>query len=356
MRVALIGPPSSGKTTLFAAVAQAGGSQVDVHRPDQSHMAVVKVPDERVDWLAALNKSEKITHAELEFVDLPGFDLASAAGRDRARAHWREMELADMLVFVVAAFQSPTVAAYRNRVDPEADVKELLNEMVFADMERVTARITKLDAALKKPTQHKDDQKRELDLMQRLLKTLEAERPVSEEVKTETEAKLMRSFQFLTLKPTLAVRNVAEGQAGAAGPEQVAGLPCVQLSAKIEEEIAQLSPAERRDFLGELGIDAPARDKLIKACYRALKLISFLTHGPDESRAWTVPAGTNAVTAAGGIHTDIARGFIRAEVYPYEEILSAKDEKALKAAGKIRLEGKEYVVKDGDCIYFRFNV
>ena len=356
MRVALVGPPLSGKSTLFAAVAEAGGSDVDLSRPDQAHLAVVKVPDERIVWLETLENSGKTTPAELEFLDLPGFDLSDEPGRSRARAHWQAMEQADMLVFVVAGFTDPAVPAYRGRVDPVADIGELMAEMLFADLERVTARIEKLELAVRKPTSHRDEDLRELALMKRLHDTLEAERPMADAIEHEAENKRVRSFQFLTLKPTLAVVNCGEQDAAAEGPGELAGVPSAQLSAKIEEEIARLAPEERGEFLADLGISAPARDRLIRACYDRLNLISFLTTGPTESRAWSVPAGTDAVTAAGGIHTDMARGFIRAEVVAFEDLRAAGDTKAAKAAGKVRLEGKHYIVQDGDVILFRFNV
>jgi len=356
MRVALVGPPQSGKSTLFAAVAEAGGSGVDLSRPDQTHLAVVKVPDERLGWLAELEKSKKITPAELEFLDVPGFDLSDQAGRDRARAHWQEMQQSDMIVFVVAGFSAPSAAPYRGRVDPAADVDELVNEMLFADLERVTNRIDKLEATLKKPVPNRDELLREQALMQRLHDALEAGKPIAEAIHAETESKLVRSFQFLTLKPTIVALNCGEDQAGQPGPGELSGLPVIQLSAEIEEEIAQLDEAERGEFLADLGLAAPARDRLIQACYERLDLVSFLTAGPTESRAWSLPAGTDAVTAAGAIHTDIARGFIRAEVVAYDDLVAAGTHKAAKAAGKVRLEGKHYTVRDGDVILFRFNV
>ena len=358
MRAALIGPPRSGKSVLFAAVAEAGGSHVHLSRPDQPHLAVVKVPDERLDWLARQHNPKKVTPAELEFLDLPGFDLSDDAGRQRARGHWQEMEKSDMLAFVVADFTSPTVAAYRGRVDPPADLDELRAEMLFADLERVSNRIERIEAALKKPTpaQHRDEQTKELALMTRLRETLEAEKPIRGAIETEWEAKCVRSFQFLTLKPTLAVVNVGEDRAAEAGSEELSSLPCMQLSVRIEEEIAQLSPQERGEFLADLGLTTSARDRLIRACYRRLNLVSFLTDGPDECRAWTIATGTDAVTAAGDIHSDIARGFIRAEVVAFDDLRAAGDHKAAKAAGKVRQEGKSYVVQDGEVIYFRFNV
>jgi GTP-binding protein YchF len=356
MRVALVGPPQSGKSTLFAAVAEAGGSDVDLSRPDQPHLAVVKVPDDRLQWLAELHQPKRVHPAELEFLDVPGFDLSDEAGRTRARAHWQAMEQSDGLVFVVAGFTDPAVPAYRGRADPAGDVEELLAEMLFADLERASARIERLESAARKPTAHREEQAKEMELMKRLRDALEAEQPLAEVVHTDAERKVLRSFQFLTLKPTLVVLNCGEGDAPRAGPGELHGLPCVQLSAKIEEELAQLAPADRGEFLADLGLEAPARDRLIQACYQRLNLVSFLTTGPEECRAWSVPAGTDAVTAAGAVHTDMARGFIRAEVVPFEDLEAAGDHKAAKAAGKVRVEGKEYVVQDGDVIHFRFNV
>lgn len=356
MRIAIIGPPFSGKTTLFEAVASAGGSHVDVSRSDQPHLAVVKVPDARLDWLAELHNPKKLTYAELEFLDLPGFDLRDEAGRNASRQHWSAMRQADMIVMVVRGFDDDSVAAYRDRVDAVADAEELQAEMLFADLDQVTSRIERLEAQLKKPA-NRDATQKELALMQRLRDALENEQPIRSAVSNEAEEKAIRSFAFLSLKPQLVVVNCGEDDAGQAGPEQVAGVDAMQCSARIEKEIAELDPAERQEFLGELGIAEPARDRLIRACYRKLELISMFTVGEDECKAWTLPAGADAVTAAGEIHSDIARGFIRAETMAYDDLVAAKGEtKAVKAAGRLRLEGKAYAVADGDIINFRFNV
>jgi hypothetical protein len=355
MRVALIGPPQSGKSTLFAAIAEAGGSHVDLSHPNQPHLAVVKVPDERLDWLAGQYKPKKVTHAELEFLDLPGFNLSDAVAREHSRVHWQAMRNSDMIAMVVRSFASQTVAAYRNRIDPEADVQELLAEMLFADLDQVTTRIHKLQAALKKPTAHRHEEERELQLMQRLSETLEAEKPIADAVRSDAEAKLIRSFAFLSQKPALVVLNCSESDLGG-GPEKMAGLTCLKLSAEIEEEIAELSPEDRGAFLTDLGEASDAHDRLTSTCQRHLNLLSFMTVGSEECRATTVPAGTDAVTAAGEIHTDMARGFIRAETVAFEELRAAGDIKAARAAGKVRLEGKTYIVQDGDVINFRFNV
>jgi GTP-binding protein YchF len=356
MRVALVGPSQSGKSSLFAAVAQAGGSHVDLHRPDQPHLAVVKVPDERLTWLTEHYKPKKSTPAELELLDVPGFDLADEAGRTRAKAHWAAMRQSDMLAFVVRSFTAATVPPYRNRIDPQADVGELLAEMIFADLEQVAARIGKLQAALRKSGAKAKEEAKELELMQRLQKTLEQDEPVTEAVASAEEAKVIRSFAFLTHKPALGVLNCDEQALASEGPAELCGLPCLPLSAKIEAELSQLAPQDRREFMAELGLKTSAGDRLIRACYRRMNLISFLTVLGDECRAWTVPAGTDAVTAAGTIHSDMARGFIRAETVAFDDLHAAGDMKAARAAGKIRLEGKDYVVRDGDVIHFRFNV
>ena len=358
MRVALVGPPQSGKSTLFAAIAEAGGSHVDLSRPDREHLAVVKVPDERLEWLTVQYHPKKHTLAELEFLDLPGLDLRDEAGRERAKAHWPAMRQSDMLAFVVRAFASPTVAAYRDRVDAAADVEELLAEMIFADLDQVTVRIDKLEAAIRKPAPaaQREEQSRELDLMKRLAAALEKGQPLMEAVHGEAQFKQFRGFAFLSRKPMLAALNRSEEEAGAPAPETLGPLPCLGLSAKIEEEIARLAPAERAEFLSDLGLSAPARDRLIRACYQRMGLVTFFTVGPPECRAWTVPAGTDALTAAGEIHSDLARGFIRAEVVPYPDLRAAGDMKAAKAAGKVRLEGKNYIVRDGDVILIRFAV
>ncbi len=356
MRVALIGPPYSGKTTLFQAVAEAGGSTIDVSRGDQPHLAVVKVPDERLDWLGEIYQPKKLTPAELEFLDLPGFDLTDEAGRSKSRQHWAAMRQSDMIVMVVRAFANEAVPAYRDRVNGVADAEELQAELLFADLDQVMHRVERLEAQLKKPA-NRDATQRELDLMRRLQDALENEQPIRSAIRNEDEEKAIRSFAFLSLKPQLVVVNCGEDAAGQSGPGQVAGLEALQLSARIEEELAQLSAEDRQVFMDDLGLQSVARDRLIRACYTKLNLVSMFTSGEDECKAWTLPAGSDAVTAAGEIHSDIARGFIRAETVAYDDFRTAGgDMKAVKAAGRVRLEGKQYTVQDGDIINFRFNV
>jgi hypothetical protein len=358
MRVALVGPPFSGKSTLFAAVAEAGGTQVHLDRPDQPHLVVVKVPDGRLFWLEEKYKAKKRTHAEIELLDLPGFDLTSPQSRDRARTHWPSVRQSDMIVLVLRQFESSAVPAYRDRLDIQADLDELWAEMMFADLEQITTRIDKLEGNLKKPVPGKEREEltRELELQQRLSQTLEAEKPLTEAIKSPAEEKLVRAFAFLTLKPLVVVVNCGEGEVPAQPPPKVGPYEAIFLSAKIEEELARLEASERAEFMAELGIAAPAQDRLVRLCYHSMRLVSFLTAGEKEVRAWTIPAGTNAQLAAGAIHTDLQRGFIRAEIVAYEDLVAAGDEKSAKAAGKYRLEGKDYIVKDGDVVLFRFSV
>ncbi len=354
MRVAIIGPPFSGKTTLFGAIAGSAAAAADT-RPGQAHRAVVKVPDERLLWLRDLYKPKKTTPAELEFVDMPGVDLADEVARTHWRKHWATVRDCDMIVMVVRAFDDDSVAAYRNRVNGASDAEELLAEMLFADLDQVGARIEKLQAQLKKPA-NRDATQRELDLMQRLHEALENDRPIRDAIRNEAEEKTLRSFAFLSLKSHLIVVNCGEDDVAVAS-EPIADVPTVRLSAKIEEELAQLDQDDRAEFMADLGIEDSARDRLIRACYEGLNLISMFTAGDDECRAWTLGADTEAVIAAGEIHSDIARGFIRAETMAYDDLFAAGgDEKAVKAAGKLRLEGKQYIVADGDVINFRFNV
>ena len=356
MRVALIGSPYSGKSTLFAAVAESGGSQVHLDRADQEHLATVKVPDERLFWLEEVYKAKKRTHAEIEFLDVPGFDLTTDASRQRARGFWQGVRGSEAVVLVLRNFDNPSAPPYRDRIDIAADLEELKSEMLFADLEQVAARIEKLQAAVKKPSADRDEQTKELNLMLRLQETLESEKPLSSAVTSQAEEKMVRAFSFLTLKPAIVVVNCDEGKVPAQPPETVGGYPAIYLAAKIEAEIAHLPASERGEFLEAMGIAEPVSDRLIRLCYKTMNLVSYLTAGEKEVRAWTVAAGSNAVEAAEEIHSDIARGFIRAEIVAYADLKTAGSEKAAKAAGKYRLEGKTYIMQDGDVVIFRFNV
>ena len=228
----------------------------------------------------------------------------------------------------------------------------------MADLELVTNRIGKLEISITKPTPHQEQDKAELILMRKCHDAIENVQPLSSAIQSPEQEKFLRSFGFLSLKPVQVVVNVDEddiSQPPTVSSEDLGG-PALYLCAKLEAELAGLDPEERGVFLEDMGITEIARDKLIHTCYQTLDLISFLTIGKDEVRAWTIPAGCQALEAAGQIHSDIQRGFIRAETVPYDDFIAAGDMKGAKAAGKVRLEGKTYPVKDGDIINFRFNV
>jgi len=354
MKAAIIGLPYSGKSTLFTA---ATSQRIDPAEMPQERLAVVAVPDERLAFLTQLYSPKKVTPATLEFIDIPGFSLADAQGRQQLRKHLPTLRLCDCIVLVVRDFQNAAVPPYRNRVDREADLAELWEELIFADLETVTNRVEKLEKALLKPTKTHDQEKRELAAMKACQAALESGKPLSSCAHNEDERKAMASFGFLTEKPAVVVYNVDEERAAsgeAKTPEHFHS--AVALCAETEAQIAELDPADRAAFLVDLGITVPARDVLIQRCYDAMEMISFLTMGPDEVRAWPIRKGTCAVDAAGKIHSDLARGFIRAETVAYADLFAAGDMKGAKAGGKVRQEGKTYTVQDGDILNIKFNV
>lgn len=354
MRFALIGPPQSGKSTLFSAIT---GAAVDPAQAMNEQLATVAVPDERLDLLAGVYKPKKYTMANLEFLDVPGTSLADAHGQSEFRRRMQSVRKCDGILMVVRAFESDSVVPYRDRIDARADLDELHAELLFADLEQVAARIEKLEKSTQKPTKTRDQELRELAMMTRVREALESEAPVSSAIQNEDERRIAGSFGFLTLKPVMVVINVGDDQVAAPPPFEPAHVRAtIALAASIEAEIAQLEPDDRRSFLEDLGLDEPARTRLIRTCYDAVGLMSFLTAGEDEVRAWTIRKGTEAVEAAGKIHSDIQRGFIRAEVVAFEDFKKAGDMRGAKSAGAVRLEPKHYIVQDGDIINFRFNV
>lgn len=354
MRVALIGLPKSGKSTLFSA---ATGVTVDPYAAPQIHRNVVKVPDERLDYLAKLFNPKKYTEATIEFLDVPGISLGDPGGPAEFRKVLPDIRMADVLAVVVRDFENPSTPKYKDRIDPRADLGEVWDELLFADLEAVTTRVERLQKGLQKPSKTHDQDKHELALLTRCKEALESEKPISAVLDNVDERRMVASFAFLTEKPLIAVRNVSESRIAEA-PASLSPHARDNLSvcASVEAEIAALPPEDRRPFMADLGLTTSARDQLIRACYAAGGLISFLTMGPDEVRAWTIVKGANAVEAAGRIHTDLARGFIRAETVAFADLAAHTDMKGAKAAGKVRQEGKTYIVQDGDILNIKFNV
>ncbi len=348
MKAVLIGLPQSGKSTVFSAIT---GTAVDPYAAPKPHTAVVRVSDPRLAYLAALCQPKKVTEGTIELIDVPGCSLDKAKGRDEWRRLLPVVREADLLVVVVRDFENPNVPAYRDRVDADADFNAMLEELMFADLVGVTTRIERLEKALKKPTKTHEAEKREMVLLNACREALESERPLSSVLTTQDDRRQVASFAFLTEKPLLGVRNVSDERAATEETWQVPHVEeTITLGASIEAEIAMLDPQDRLAFLVDLGLKAPAHDRLLPACCRAAGLISFFTMNSEEVRAWLIPKGSTAVEAAAKVHTDIARGFIRAETISYDELVAHKDMKGAKAAGRIRKEGKTYIVEDGDIL------
>jgi GTP-binding protein YchF len=356
MKAALLGLAQSGKSTIFSAIS---GKAIPPMGMNAIEEAIVRVPDERLLWLEKLYKPQKRVPATIDVLDLPGFSFTDEHGRPPPRRLIGQIRTVDMLVLVVRAFEDPSVPPYRNSVNPKRDLAELQTELLLSDLELVTTRIEKLEKQVLKPTKTQAQDKVELALQKRLQAAIEAEQPISSAVETEDDRAVIRSLGFLTLKPMALVVNVGENDLDKSfdlSGTMADVVPVVTMCAKLEHELAQLDEESRATFMADLGIKESAAQKFVQICYSALGLISFLTVGSDEVRAWPIHKGTIAVDAAGKVHSDIKRGFIRAETMAYDDLKQLGDEKAVKAAGKMRLEGKEYVVKDGDIINFRFNV
>ena len=356
MKVALIGLLQSGKSTILASLS---GKAIPAIGTTSIEEAIVPVPDERFDLLTELYKPKKITHATIDCLDLPGFNFTDEHGRAAARRLIGQIRTVELLVLVIRAFDDPSIPPYRNSVDPARDLAELKTELLLADLELVTTRIDNLEKQVHKPTKTQARDKEELALQMKLAEAIESEKPISSVIETDDEREMIKSLGFLTLKPVVIAVNVGEDQLNRRFDfsDRIGdSVPVITFCVKLEYELAQLDTGSRMEFIADLGITESAAGKFVRGCYSALGLISFLTVASNELHAWPIQKGTTAVDAAGKIHTDIKRGFIRAETFSYEELREYGSEKALKAAGRIRLEGKEYVVQDGDVINFRFNV
>ena len=353
MKAALIGLPQSGKSTVFSAVT---GKAADPYASPEPKHAVVKVPDERLDFLSKLVNPKKYTEATIDFVDIPGVALNDPKGRDDWRRLLPEVRKAEVLVVVVREFADPSVPMYQDRIDARADLAVVWDELVFADLEAVTNRVEKLAKSIHKPTKTQDADKKEHALLLKCQAALEAGEPLSNILTHDDERRDVSSFSFVTDKPIVVVRNISDDVCASRDEWDVPHAQAVMtLKADIESEIAQLPAEDRPAFMEEMGLSESALDRLIQICYDACGLISFLTMGPEEVRAWTIPRGATAQEAAGKIHSDLARGFIRAETVAYDDLVAHEGMKGAKAAGRARKEGKTYVVQDGDVLLILAN-
>ncbi|MGE3821751.1 MAG: DUF933 domain-containing protein [Isosphaeraceae bacterium] len=337
MRVGLVGFSGGGKSTLFQLLT---GATPDPGKVHGGQVGIATLSDPRLDFLASLHKPKKITPATVELLDTPGLLPGTHGDNPQRLALIRE---GDALLIVLGMFAGG---------DPAADLAAFRDEILFADLGVVTNRAERLEASVKKARPDRELQVKELDVVNRVKSALERGEPIAGLGLTEEEKKPMRSFGLLTDKPQVVVVNVAQGQEL---PESLRAVvpDALAIDAKLELELAQLDPAEREAFMTDLGIVELGRDRIIRKAYDAVGIITFFTAGDPEVRGWNVERGGTAVDAAGKIHTDLAKGFIRAEVTAFDDLARLGSVKEVKAKNLQRLEGKDYVVKDGDVMFFR---
>lgn len=350
MKLGIIGKPQSGKTTVFNAASGKLEAVGDFSKV--AHRSVIKIPDERVDILAEIIKPKKITFAEIEFLDAPGF---TGKGKDTTEVDINpELRLMDALIVVLDAFSLNS--------NPKADLNNLMDEIILSDQLLIENNIEKRERKIKLSGDKAGQM--ELEFLRKCQSCLEQEKLLIDLEMSPQEEKSVRGYMFLTKKPLLVVLNIAESNIKntneliwefsdfvSSGKREI-----TTLCGNIEMELISLDVDDRKMFMAELGIEKPAVEQVVQKAYSLIGLISYLTAAEPEVRAWTIKKGTTAQKAAGVIHSDIERGFIRAEVISYDDYLKYKTPAAIKAAGKMRLEGKDYIVQDGDVILFRFNV
>lgn len=356
MKLGIIGLPQSGKTTLFNALTRGNQPTGMASGKLEVHTAVVDVPDPRVDRLAAMFKPKKTIYAKVTYADIAGLE-GSAAKTGISGALLNQLTQMDGFIQVVRCFEDENVPHPAGSVDPLRDLASMESELILNDLISVERKLERLNDERKKGGgRDKATIDREIALFERFHEALVAEKPLRDVDIDAEEEKMLSSFGFLSRKPMLVVLNVSEGQQPPAIDYPHRHSKVVALQCRLEMEIAQLPPEEAAAFLQEYGIDEPSLNKMIRLSYDLLGLQSFFTVGPDECRAWTVRKGATVPEAAGVIHSDLQKGFIRAEVMTYDDLIALGGVNEVKSHGKLRLEGKEYIVQDGDILNIRFNI
>jgi GTP-binding protein YchF len=358
----IVGLPNVGKSTLFNALTETAAAQAANYPfcTIEPNVGDVAVPDPRLDKLAAIAKSAQIVPTRITFVDIAGLVRGASKGEGLGNQFLANIREVDAVAHVLRCFEDDDITHVESRIDPVADAETVETELMLADLDSLEKRVIPIE---KRAKGGEKEAKEQLALMMKALVLLREGKPARAAELTPEEREPFRQLGLLTQKPVLYVCNVDEASAGSgnrfsAAVEEKAkreGAGCVAISARIEEEVAQLPNAERAEFLEHLGLAEPGLNRLIRAGYSLLGLITFFTAGPKEARAWTVTRGSRAPQAAGAIHTDFEKGFIRAETIAYDEYVALGGEAGARDAGKMRLEGKDYVVQDGDVMHFRFN-
>jgi len=360
MKIAIIGLPNSGKTTVFNALTR-GTAETTAYASGQlePNVATVKVPDVRLGVLAKMFSPKKNTPADVQYVDVGGISGGARQSGGLPPALLNFIGGADALLHVARAFEDDAVAHPEGSVNLARDVESVDLELAFSDMAIIERRLAKLNGEISKmSTKDRDLRIAERDLLVKLNAGLESGAPIRDIELTDEEQRVLRGYQFLTAKPLMLVLNIGEAQIQSPPAFAYAHRESdvVALCGKIEAELAQLEDEDAQVFMEDLGISEAARDRVIRSSYNLLGLMSFLTAGPDEVRAWTIRRSTPAVEAAGAIHSDIQRGFIRAEIVAFDDLIKAGGMAEAKKQGTVRMEGKTYIVKDGDVCHFLFNV
>ena len=362
MDLGIIGFQRSGKTTIFNAVTKGHAQTGSYGAGVQPNIGVVKVPDDRLDRLAKIFDPKKFTLADIRYIDFPG--EAFSSGQGPSPQFLAQLARCDALIHVVRAFQDDTVPHPQTTIDAARDASAMDLELAFADAAFIEKRLERIEAEMRSvKAGERDAAERQVALLSRLKSGLEADTPLRAQTLDEEETRSLVNYQFLTDKPMLVVLNIDEGDAARTREiesefEVKAGAQTAiaAISGKIEAELAQMSDDEAAEFRNDLGITEPGLDRMIRMSYELTGLISFFTVGPDECRAWNVKRGAMAPAAAGKIHTDLERGFIRAEVVRWDELLADGSLAEARKHGHLRQEGKTYVVQDGDCLNILFNV